>query len=262
MSKNKNHRNRSNTWLAIGSLAWMAVLGSRPPARACSCAWRGPFLKVVGAAPLVVRGTILRHHAGKTPSMDVLVLETLAGGLLDSGLRVMMSDGAMCRPEVSQFPVGSEWLLALNGPGAKPGDGLALSHCGAYWLRVEGELVIGQIDGTIGESQRRALSEIRKILRPPLRLTFRGMVKRGEAFRKPFSDKLTLCLEPRDSGWLITIREAGREEDLARLTPPLHFVPNPREIEGWQLRDPIPAGCVPPYGPTSRLSDPDRKSVV
>lgn len=35
------------------------------------------------------------------------------------------------------------------------------------------------------------------------------------------------------------IREYGRDENLARLTPPLHFVPNPREIEGWQfLKDP------------------------
>jgi hypothetical protein len=30
----------------------------------------------------------------------------------------------------------------------------------------------------------------------------------------------------------------GREtEDLSRLTPPWHFVPNPREIEGWQFRN-------------------------
>jgi hypothetical protein len=30
----------------------------------------------------------------------------------------------------------------------------------------------------------------------------------------------------------------GRErEDLSRLTPPWHFVPNPREIEGWHFRN-------------------------
>jgi hypothetical protein len=30
----------------------------------------------------------------------------------------------------------------------------------------------------------------------------------------------------------------GRDaEDLSRLTPPWHFVPNPREIEGWHLRN-------------------------
>jgi hypothetical protein len=27
----------------------------------------------------------------------------------------------LCRENIEQFPVGSEWLLALNGPGNKPG---------------------------------------------------------------------------------------------------------------------------------------------
>jgi hypothetical protein len=33
------------------------------------------------------------------------------------------------------------------------------------------------------------------------------------------------------------VREAGRDEDLSRLTPPLHGVPNPRDIEGWHFRN-------------------------
>jgi hypothetical protein len=227
-----------------------------PGARACSCAWRGPFLKVAPDAPLIVRGKILRHNPGRAPSMDVLVLEMLTGGVLDSGLRVQMSDGAACRPEVSQFPVGSEWVLALNGPGAKPGDSLALSHCGAFWLRVEGEQVIGEIDGPQGQSQRRPLAELRRLLRPPQRMSFRGKVARGKVFRKPIGGGLTLCLEPSKQGFLLTVHEAGREEDLSRLTPPLHSAPNPREIEGWQLRDPIPPGCVPPYGATAGPQSP------
>lgn len=52
-----------------------------------------------------------------------MVLETLAGGLLDSGLIVQMGDGMHCRPMLGGFPPGSEWILALNGPGAKPGTG-------------------------------------------------------------------------------------------------------------------------------------------
>jgi len=56
--------------------------------------------------------------------MDVLVLETLAGGLLDSGLVVQMGDGALCRPTLDGFQPGSEWIFALNGPGSKPGAGL------------------------------------------------------------------------------------------------------------------------------------------
>lgn len=90
---------------------------------ACSCLWRGPFLTVAKEAPLVVRGKILRHHPGPAPVMDVLVLETLAGGILDSGLVIQMGDGMHCRPMMEGFPPGSEWILALNGPGAKPGKG-------------------------------------------------------------------------------------------------------------------------------------------
>ncbi|MBF0101761.1 MAG: hypothetical protein HQK77_12715 [Desulfobacterales bacterium] len=115
-------------------------------AEACSCNWKGPFLTVAKDAILVVRGKILRHHAGKSPTMDVLVLETLAGGLLDSGLVVQMGDGMHCRPMLDSFPVNTEWILALNGPGSKPGNGFAISHCGEYWLRIENGNVIGSIN--------------------------------------------------------------------------------------------------------------------
>ncbi len=50
-------------------------------AGACSCAWKGPFLAVAKDAPLVIHGRILRHHPGQSPTMDVLVLETLKGGV-------------------------------------------------------------------------------------------------------------------------------------------------------------------------------------
>lgn len=45
-------------------------------------------------------------------------------------------------------------------------------------------------------------------------------------------------LRPWSEGWLIGVTVAGREsEDLSRLTPPWHFVPNAREIEGWHFRN-------------------------
>lgn len=116
---------------------------------------------MVGEAPLVVRGRILRHHPGMAPAMDVLVLETLQGGLLDSGMTVQMGDGRHCRPDLDLFPPESEWVLALNGPGAKPGKGWALSHCGEYWLKVQAGEVFGSIDGKQGEVQRLPWSEFR-----------------------------------------------------------------------------------------------------
>ena len=56
-------------------------------------------------------------------------------------MRVQIGDGMHCRPSVADFPPGSRWLLALNGPG------WALSHCGEFWLRLEGDQVWGRFAG-------------------------------------------------------------------------------------------------------------------
>jgi hypothetical protein len=225
-----------------------ALLGVTTPAEPCSCAWRGPFLSVAPDAPLVVRVRVLRHHPGPEPTMDALVLDVLSGGLLDSGIKIQMDDGMHCRPVMEDFPVGSEWVLALNGPGAKPGKGLALSHCGEYWLRIQGDEVLGNIDGAHGEQKRRPFSELRLRLRfPKSRHDFKGRVAAGARFQQAFGPGFQFVLEPRPTGWEIVILELGREENLARLTPPLHFVPNPREIEGWQFVE-ASLSCPRPYG--------------
>jgi hypothetical protein len=71
----------------------------------------------------------------------------------------------------------------------------------------------------------------------PRTIEFAGSVERGEPFRHAF-DRFEFLLEPTEHGWWMDVREKGRDESLARLTPPLHFVPNPREIEGWHFRNP------------------------
>jgi hypothetical protein len=229
------------------------------PAGACSCDWRGPFLTVAKDAPLVVRGRILRHHPGQTPTMDVLVLEALAGGLLDTGLVVRMGDGMLCRPALDGFPPGSEWILALNGPGSKPGKGLALSHCGEYWLHVENGEVVGSIDGVEKQIKRMPLREFRnRFLYSHFSEKFAGRIAAGERFRRPFGSRFEFLLEPTLTGWDIVIKEYGRDENLSRLTPPLHFAPNPREIEGWHLSD-NPSGCTSrPYAAETGPDNPRR----
>jgi hypothetical protein len=224
---------------------------------ACSCKWRGPFLTVAKDALLVVRGKVLRHHSGQTPTMDVLVLETLAGGLLDSGLVVQMGDGAYCRPTLAGFPPDSEWILALNGPGSKPGSGLALSHCGEYWLHVKNGEVVGSIDGTEKQVKRMPLQELKqRLLYPHFSEQFTGHLKSGQFFSRPFGMRFKFFLEPTPSGWEIIIREAGRDENLSRLTPPLHGSPNPREIEGWHLSS-KPSECTSrPYAAEAGPKDP------
>lgn len=214
-------------------------------AGACSCAWNGPFIAVSKEAPLVIHGRIIRHHPGPSPTMDVLVLETLKGAILDSGMVVQMGDGMHCRPTLEGFTPQSEWILALNGPGAKPGEGWALSHCGEYWLRVANSEVIGSIDGTQSQAKRMALDEFkRKFLYPRFGETFSGRVNHGKRFYRPFGFCFEFILEPMSDGWQILIKEYGSDENLARLTPPLHFAPNPREIEGWHLSE-NPSDCVP-----------------
>jgi hypothetical protein len=147
--------------IASGLLVVVALLLAPPRAGACSCSWGGPFLDVANDAPLVIRAKVLRHHAAPAPTMDVLVLETLKGGILDSGMVVQMGDGMHCRPTMDGFPQESEWVLALNGPGAKPGSGWALSHCGEYWLRMEKGEVIGSIDGGKEQVKRMPWRELR-----------------------------------------------------------------------------------------------------
>lgn len=66
---------------------------------------------------------------------------------------------------------------------------------------------------------------------------FTGEVESGRLFDRPFGPGFHFRLEPRTYGWEIVIRHLDGEENIARLTPPFHFVPNPRDIEGWHFRN-------------------------
>jgi hypothetical protein len=65
---------------------------------------------------------------------------------------------------------------------------------------------------------------------------FEGSVAGGQPYRHDLWDGLRFELVPVELGWKIAIRDTTRpEEDLASLTPPWHFVPNPTQIEGWHF---------------------------
>lgn len=224
--------------LAAAGLIWPFY------ADACSCAWNGPFLSASKDAPLVVLGRIMRHHPGKAPTMDVQIIETLKGGIMDSGMVIQMGDGMHCRPALDIFPPGTKWILALNGKGAKPGNGWAISHCGEYWLRVENDYVEGSIDGGFNQKKRMPLKEfMNRFLYPRFSVKFSGRVDAGKMFRRPFGSRFEFSLKPQPDGWEIFVKEFGRDENLSRLTPPFHFMPNPREIEGWHFLK-NPSACV------------------
>jgi hypothetical protein len=69
----------------------------------------------------------------------------------------------------------------------------------------------------------------------------RGLVStarsRSARFTATTPSDWILRLAPQPEGWSLEIATVGREhEDLARLTPPWHFVPNPRDTFGWHFR--------------------------
>lgn len=65
-----------------------------------------------------------------------------------------------------------------------------------------------------------------------------GDVLKGRPISKSTRGGWILKLVPVEQGWLLQVTTKGRQtEDLSRLTPPWHFVPNAREIEGWHFRN-------------------------
>lgn len=64
-----------------------------------------------------------------------------------------------------------------------------------------------------------------------------GHLERGERFEQAFGPGLSMSLEPNAWGWVLVVRDARPDENIARLTGPFHFVPNPRYVEGWHFRN-------------------------
>lgn len=64
-----------------------------------------------------------------------------------------------------------------------------------------------------------------------------GRVVAGESFHRTIGDRFRFALTPIDCGWYIQVFEKSATGDLSRFTPPFHFVPNPRYLEGWHFRN-------------------------
>jgi hypothetical protein len=111
-------------------------------ALACTCAWVGPFTKMALNADLVVLGEVRGHERH---GMDVTVLEVLKGRSDARVIRVWGDTGALCRPYVRVFPVGTRWILAVNRSRATGEGGYAISFCGEHWLQVRGDQAVGRI---------------------------------------------------------------------------------------------------------------------
>jgi hypothetical protein len=104
--------------------------------------------------------------------MDVEVLDVLKGTDHPGRMRIWGDNGAQCRPYVSAFPPGTEWIFAVSRSrtGGDPG-GFAVSICGEHWARVEGNTAVGRLSaarppGVNDVAERMPLAELRSRLQP------------------------------------------------------------------------------------------------
>ncbi len=146
----------SRGWLLLLALA-PALAPAQSGPEECLCVWRGSFTDVQGDTALVVSGQVTRH---KGNSIDLSNDRIYRGTEHGDEIRIWLKAGSWCRPEVSEFPDGSHWIMALNRIDDVPQGGFnpntpnvsygrvgdyILSSCGGYWLSREGDWVTGNL---------------------------------------------------------------------------------------------------------------------
>ena len=127
---------------------------------ACDCNYGGPFLKVARGAEVVVLVRIVKYKslekqgvAASASAMEATVLKTYKGKVIKSAITIWGDDGMQCRPYVSAFAIGKEYIMALNSTseGSAKSTNYCISICGEYWLAFNEnmQLVYGDIDSSI-----------------------------------------------------------------------------------------------------------------
>lgn len=157
-------------------LPLFAILFFGQPAHACSCAFSNEsFVQLAQESQLVIRGKVLAYNwpafdlakQGRPISMTVEVKEVFKGSVRLSQITVWGDNGIQCRPYVTQFPIGTEWIWALSsGPSER--SELSISICGEYSLSVQGNQVKGRIinGNETAKPQILSIPELRQRLKP------------------------------------------------------------------------------------------------
>jgi len=98
--------------------------------------------------------------ASKGNAIDITVNRVLRGNEYANPVRVWLKTGDYCRPEVTEFAIGSQWVMALflidedvpggfnpNTPNLSYGriGDYYLSSCGGYWLSQQESHVTGNL---------------------------------------------------------------------------------------------------------------------
>lgn len=140
---------------------------------ACECLWQGSFIESAPKADLIVSGQVINI---KGNSADLAVKSVLSGQTFLDQIRVWGNDGQECRPDINDFPVGSQWVMALHQIDQVPANGFNpntpnisfgrkgdfyLSACGANWLSLGENLASGNlIDGPRWEYQDKKMNPV------------------------------------------------------------------------------------------------------
>ncbi|MEZ5503977.1 MAG: delta-aminolevulinic acid dehydratase [Halioglobus sp.] len=105
----------------------------------------------------MVAGTVV---ATKGNSIDLEVTRSLRGDAPSEPIRIWLKAADYCRPEADLFPVGTQWVMALDRISADVPGGFnpntpnvsygrvgdySLSSCGGYWLGLSDDRVTGNL---------------------------------------------------------------------------------------------------------------------
>jgi len=178
--------------IVVAASLGLAALVSAP-VNACSCPEgpETPFLDFASTAPLVVRGQVISVQARASkrhpPVMSLRVLEVLVGSHPGNRITVAGDVGADCWHSVNAFPVGSEWVLALDRVPrtASQAPLLVVPRCVESRLPVEDGAVMGSLEltaaGTIA-TESTTLEDLRRRLRSRISRVARGLTRRAADF--------------------------------------------------------------------------------
>lgn len=146
-------------------------------ARACSCNYGGPFLKVAPTTPFVAVVKVTKYltfkdiYAEKTPmSMEVEIIEIYKGSESRKKITVWGDPGNLCRPYLSTFKEGQYYVIAFDPTSPnidrqkhEQATDYTISICGAYWLTVnfEKKTATGDIDSKNKKTQTWSLAALK-----------------------------------------------------------------------------------------------------